>query len=68
MRTKLNAIGNPRGVLKPVVEKGRAAIRPNRSPRQGWAAAFAAVAERREDRTLLGERGTNVFDREEWTW
>jgi hypothetical protein len=68
VRTKLNSIGNPRGVLKPVVEKGRAVIRPNRSRRQGWAAASAPTAESREDRMLLGERVTNAFDRDEWTW
>jgi hypothetical protein len=68
VRTKLNSIGNPRGDLNPVVEKGRAVIRPNRSPRQGWAAAFAATAEHGEDRTLLGERVTNAFDRDDWTW
>ena len=40
-----------------LVEKGRLAIRPDRSPRQGWEEAFAAMAERGDD-----------GDRDEWTW
>ena len=50
-----------------LVEKGRLVIRPDRSPRQGWEEAFAAVAEHGDDGVLLG-RTANAFDRDEWTW
>jgi hypothetical protein len=42
-------------------------IRPDRSPRQGWEEAFAAVAEHGDDGALLGKIA-NAFDRDEWTW
>jgi antitoxin MazE len=82
MRTKLIRIGNSRGIRipKPLLdqvglenvvqlraEKGRLLIAPDRAPRQGWEEAFAAMAERGDDRALLGEFA-NAFDRDEWTW
>ena len=61
MRAKLIRIGNSRGIrvskLELLLEKGRLVIRPDRSPRQGWEEAFAAMAERGDD-----------GDRDEWTW
>lgn len=82
VRTHLIRIGNSRGIRIPkplleqaglgetvqlVAERGRLVIQPDRAPRQGWAEAFAAMAERGDDRLLLGEI-TNSFDRDEWTW
>ncbi|MGA2271167.1 MAG: AbrB/MazE/SpoVT family DNA-binding domain-containing protein [Bryobacteraceae bacterium] len=82
MRANLIRIGNSRGIRIPkplleqaglggtvelLVEKGRLVIRPDRSPRQGWEEAFAAMAERGDDGVLLGKIA-NAFDRDEWTW
>lgn len=83
VRASLIRIGNSRGIRIPkplleqvglgdtvllVVEKNRLVIQPDRSPRQGWEEAFAAMAEHGDDRSLLGEKSTTGFDREEWTW
>jgi antitoxin MazE len=83
VRANLIRIGNSRGIRIPkplleqvgfgatvqlLVEKGRLVIQPDRSPRQGWEEAFAAMAEHGDDRALLGEQITNAFDRGEWTW
>ena len=82
MRANLIRIGNSRGIRIPkplleqaglgatvelLAEKGRLVIRPDRSPRQGWEEAFAAVAEHGDDGALLGKIA-NAFDRDEWTW
>ena len=82
MRANLIRIGNSRGIRIPkplleqaglggkvelLVEKGRLVIRPDRSPRQGWEEAFAAMAERGDDGVLPG-RIANAFDRDEWKW
>ncbi len=82
MRANIIRIGNSRGIRipKPLLEqvglgntvqlraeKGRLVIQPDHAPRQGWEQAFAAIAERGDDRTLLGEI-TNAFDRNEWAW
>jgi antitoxin MazE len=82
MRANIIRIGNSRGIriLKPLLEqvglgdtvqlraeKGRLVIQPENAPRQGWAQAFAAMAERGDDRAVPGEI-TNAFDRNEWTW
>jgi hypothetical protein len=50
-----------------LVENGRLVILPDRSPRQDWEEAFAAVAEHGDDGILLGKTD-NAFDRDEWTW
>jgi antitoxin component of MazEF toxin-antitoxin module len=42
-------------------------IRATRTPRAGWAAAAAELAERRED-TLLDRVTTTAFDEAEWEW
>jgi len=82
MRTNLTRSGDSRGIRIPkpllekaglggtvelLAEKGRLVIRPDRSPRHGWAEAFAAVAEHGDDGVLLGKI-SNAFDRDEWTW
>ena len=82
MRANLIRIGNSRGIRIPkplleqaglggtvelLAEKGRIVIRPNRTPRQGWEEAFAAMAEHGDDGVLLGKIA-DAFDRDEWTW
>ena len=82
MRANIIRIGNSRGIRipKPLLEQvglGNTVqlrarerplmIQPDHAPRQGWEQAFAAMAERGDDRTLLGEI-TNAFDRNEWAW
>ena len=82
MRTNLIRIGNSRCIRipKPLLEqaglgdavqlraeKGRIVVQPDRVPRQGWEEAFAAMAERGDDRAILGET-SGAFDRDEWRW
>ena len=83
MRTELIRIGNSRGVRipKPVIEQcglgqrvqlrvenHRLVISPERSPRQGWEAAFRAAGSACQDELLLETTEPNEFDRKEWRW
>jgi antitoxin MazE len=83
MRIELIRIGNSRGIRipKPIidqcgfgdtadlrVERGRIVIAPDRTPRQGWAEAFAAAGPGSDDELLLEGGAPNRFDREEWEW
>ena len=83
MKIELVRIGNSRGIRipKPLieqcgfgdivelrVEQDRLVIAPNRSPRQGWKAAFAAAGSPTNDPLLLEGLPPNEFDAEEWTW
>jgi antitoxin MazE len=81
MKAKLVRIGNSRGVRLPKavigqcalgdivelhVRDGAVVIRPvPRRPREGWEAAFAAMAEAGEDPPLDMPAGD--WDRQEWT-
>ena len=83
-RTRLVRIGNSRGVRipKPLIEQaglgddvavavtnGAVIIRSCRRPREGWAAAFAAMARHGDDQLLDGSRqASGRFDRAEWRW
>jgi antitoxin MazE len=82
MRAKFIRIGNAWGIRIPkplsetvgfggtvelLAEEGRLVIRPDRSPREGWEEAFAAVAEHGDDGAFLGKIA-NAFDRDGWTW
>jgi antitoxin MazE len=82
MRARLIRIGNSRGIRipKPLLEqvglrdtvqiraeKGRLVILPDKAPRQGWAEAFQAMADRGDDR-ILPDQTTNAFDTKEWKW
>jgi len=82
MQIEIIRIGNSRGIRipKPIieqcgfgdtadlrVEEGRIVIAPDRAPRQGWAASFAA-ASGGTDELLLEGSIPNRFDQEEWEW
>lgn len=83
-RARLIAIGNSRGVRipKPFIQQAglgdevdlqvsddAIVIRSSRRPRTGWAAAFAQMAKRQDDR-LLDRRASwgNKFDKADWQW
>jgi antitoxin MazE len=81
MRTRIVRIGNSQGIRIPkplleqagldgdvelVLEDGVLIVKPAQA-RQGWDAAFQAMAEEGADRPLDASDGTR-FDDEEWTW
>ncbi|HXV60424.1 MAG TPA: AbrB/MazE/SpoVT family DNA-binding domain-containing protein [Vicinamibacteria bacterium] len=82
MKTRLVRIGNSRGIRlpKPLIEQaglseevelevreGEIVITRPGSPREGWAEAAQALADRRED-TLTDESIPTHFDLDEWHW
>ena len=82
MKAKLVKVGNSQGIRipKPICEQcgledeiemdvrdGEIVIRSAHRPREGWDEAFAAMAERRDDRLLVAESSTE-WDAEEWEW
>jgi antitoxin MazE len=82
IRTKLIRIGNSRGIRIPkavaerlqltddielVVKEDHLEVRPGRKPREGWADAFLAMAERGDDQ-LMDEPVPTAWDKEEWHW
>ena len=82
MKTRIVRIGNSRGVRipKPLleqsgihdeveleVEEGHIVIRAVRNPREGWDAAFRAMAESGDD-ALLDPGASTRWDDEEWGW
>jgi antitoxin MazE len=82
VHSKIVQIGNSRGVRIPrtlleqagltdeiemVVEDGKLIIHSTSQTRQGWAEAFASMAEQGDDR-LLDEISSTQWDDEEWTW
>lgn len=81
MRTRIVRIGNSQGIRIPkplleqagldgdvelVLEDGVLIVKPAQA-RQGWDAAFQAMAEEGADRPLGASDGTCAGD-EEWTW
>lgn len=84
MKTRIVRIGNSQGIRipKPLLEQsglgeevelevaeGRITIRAASRPRQGWEAAFRAMAERGDDALLdPGAAGASGWDEEEWEW
>ena len=84
MRTRIVAIGNSQGVRipKPLLEQSglgpevelevqsdRIIIRRATGPREGWEAAFQAMAERGDDLLLDAELSPAIeLDEEEWEW
>jgi antitoxin MazE len=84
MKSSIVRIGNSRGVRipKPLLEQtgleGEVEIRaendtlvigPARKPRDGWAAAFRAMAARGDDQLLDSVRpSSSKWDRDEWEW
>lgn len=82
VRARVIRIGNSRGIRIPKVlleqlhlgeevelEVGRKqlVIRPTRKPREGWDAAFRAMASRGDDR-LLDQPAPTRWDQKEWKW
>ena len=82
IRSKIVKIGNSRGIRIPrllleqaglsdevdlVVKGNTLVIQGVQSPRQGWRAQFAAMAEQGDDR-LLDPVEMTQWDEEEWTW
>ena len=82
MKAKLVKVGNSQGIRipKPICEQcglegeiemdvrdGEIVIRSAHRPREGWDEAFAAMAERADDRLLVAESSTE-WDAEEWEW
>ena len=80
MKTRLVSMGNSRGVRLPkslieqvgildevelLVRNGQIVIAPLRAPREGWAAAAAAIS---ADSPKLDEYAPSSFDESEWTW
>ena len=83
MRMRVIQIGNSRGlrIPKPIleqtgirdeveieVEKDRIIIRPVKNAREGWDAAFQAMAEGGDDEILMGDAVAESFDATEWEW
>lgn len=83
MKARVVRIGNSRGlrIPKPLLEQtglsgeveieangDQLVVRPARPPRSGWAEAFAAMADARDDRLVHGAPRLTRFDREDWTW
>ena len=82
MKAKLVKVGNSQGIRipNPICEQcgledeiemdvrdGEIVIRSAHRPREGWDEAFAAMAERGDDRLLVAESSTE-WDAEEWEW
>ena len=84
VKTRLIRIGNSQGIRIPQplikqagldseveieAQSGQLVIRPARSPREGWAAAFEAMAEAGDDRLLDAEPLTlTQWEANEWEW
>jgi antitoxin MazE len=82
MKSRIIKIGNSQGVRIPKVlleeaglsddvelgvEGNSITIRPISRARNGWAAAFAEMAERRDDE-LIDASVPTFFDEDEWEW
>ena len=82
MKAKIIRIGNSQGIRipKPLLEQTglnedveievraeELVIRPGKSARAGWAAAFQSMAEEGDDE-LLEEIPESEWDRQEWEW
>lgn len=86
MQVQVIQIGNSRGVRLPKavldqlnfgttaelrVEKDRIVLEPQRSPRQGWAESFKALAKatKKDEPALKAFKAVkNRFDDEDWSW
>jgi antitoxin MazE len=84
MKTRIIRIGNSQGIRIPKlylqqtglgeqveldVQDNEIVIRPIGHPRQGWAEAFSAMSEHRDDQLLDREsRNQSSWDEAEWQW
>ena len=84
MRARVVKIGNSQGIRlpKPLLEQtgimndvelevknNQIIIRPVAKPRAGWDDAFEAMAEKGDDKPIIGdEEISHSWDDEEWQW
>lgn len=83
MKAKLVRIGNSKGIRipKPLIEQcgleggveievkdGTLVISPARTLREGWEAAFEAMAEAGDDALLIPDDTGRGWDEAEWEW
>lgn len=83
MRARVIRIGNSQGIRipKPIleqtgilddveiqVEKDQIIIRPVKSARQGWDAAFKQMGAKGDDALLVDDDFSHSWDEEEWQW
>lgn len=84
MKTRIVRVGNSHGIRipKPLleqtgmrgeveinVEDDALVIRPAKTPRAGWAAAFQQMAQRGDDRLFDSDSPSGTtWDEEEWEW
>ena len=83
MRAKLISIGNSKGVRIPKavieqcglggeveleVSEDRLIVQSPKAPRQGWAAAFARMAARGDDKLLMQGAAASHWDEAQWKW
>jgi antitoxin MazE len=82
VRTRVVRIGNSRGIRIPkvwldqlnlgdevelAVRQGTLVVRRAHPPREGWSAAFEAMASRQDD-ALYDEAQPTDWDEKEWRW
>ena len=83
MRARLIKIGNSHGIRipKPILEqsgitdnvelvpkKDRIIIKSANNAREGWDLAFKKMNENGDDKLIIDDNITNVWDEEEWQW
>ncbi|NNE97559.1 MAG: AbrB/MazE/SpoVT family DNA-binding domain-containing protein [Pyrinomonadaceae bacterium] len=84
MKTQIVKIGNSKGIRipKPILKQcsldadvelevraDGLLIKPAKTPRHNWDAAFAAMAETEEDELVLDDTDSNTgFEKEKWRW
>jgi antitoxin MazE len=83
MRARVIKIGNSQGIRipKPIlkqtgirddveieVEKDQIIIRPVKSAREGWDAAFKSMRIRGDDEPMINDSLSHSWDEEEWQW
>lgn len=83
MRTRVIKIGNSQGlrIPKPIleqtgikddveieVEKDQIIIRPVKKAREGWDAAFKTMGEIGDDKPIIDDGISNLWDEEDWQW
>lgn len=83
VKTRIIQIGNSQGIRipKPLleqtgisgdveleVEENRIVIQARSQPRRGWEEAFAAMADRGDDKLLDPDAPESEWDSDEWQW
>lgn len=83
MRARVIKIGNSQGlrIPKPIleqtgimddveieVEKNQIIIRPVKNAREGWDAAFKSMGEKGDDKLIIDDSISNLWDENEWQW